>query len=87
MLLGGMYVIGAYVWASEASFKASSQLIFSQVLSLSPNNLMFSMLFKLTLAAQFIQNLIFVFNAHLILNKVVSLVNSFCKSFYLLIKH
>ncbi|KAM0945164.1 hypothetical protein DsansV1_C10g0099791 [Dioscorea sansibarensis] len=30
MLLGGMYVIGAYVWAAEASFKASSQLMLSQ---------------------------------------------------------
>ncbi|KAJ0963823.1 hypothetical protein J5N97_028945 [Dioscorea zingiberensis] len=32
MLLGGMYVIGAYVWASEASFKATSQTILSQTI-------------------------------------------------------
>ncbi|KAL6658685.1 hypothetical protein ACP70R_002725 [Stipagrostis hirtigluma subsp. patula] len=32
MLLGGMSVIGVYVWASEASFKATSPAILSQVI-------------------------------------------------------
>uniref|UniRef100_A0A0D9X3D2 Protein odr-4 homolog n=1 Tax=Leersia perrieri TaxID=77586 RepID=A0A0D9X3D2_9ORYZ len=31
MLLGGMSVIGIYIWASEASFKATSPAVFSQV--------------------------------------------------------
>jgi hypothetical protein len=31
MLLGGMSVMGAYVWASEASFKATSPAVLSQV--------------------------------------------------------
>jgi len=31
MLLGGMSVIGAYLWASEASFKATSPAVLSQV--------------------------------------------------------
>uniref|UniRef100_A0A0E0EWF1 Uncharacterized protein n=1 Tax=Oryza meridionalis TaxID=40149 RepID=A0A0E0EWF1_9ORYZ len=32
MLLGGMTVIGIYIWASEASFKATSPAVLSQVL-------------------------------------------------------
>ncbi|CAL5009244.1 unnamed protein product [Urochloa decumbens] len=32
MLLGGMSVIGIYVWASEASFKATSPAVLSQVI-------------------------------------------------------
>lgn len=32
MLLGGMSVMGAYVWASEASFKATSPAVLSQVI-------------------------------------------------------
>jgi len=32
MLLGGMSVIGAYLWASEASFKATSPAVLSQVI-------------------------------------------------------
>jgi hypothetical protein len=35
MLLGGMSVIGAYVWASEASFKATSPAVLSQVSTIS----------------------------------------------------
>jgi hypothetical protein len=31
MLLGGMSVIGIYVWASEGSFKATSPSVLSQV--------------------------------------------------------
>jgi hypothetical protein len=31
MLLGGMTVIGIYIWASEASFKATSPAVLSQV--------------------------------------------------------
>lgn len=33
MLLGGMDVVGIYIWASEASFKATSTAIFCQVLN------------------------------------------------------
>ncbi|KAG0447825.1 hypothetical protein HPP92_028142 [Vanilla planifolia] len=32
MLLGGMSVVGIYVWSSEAAFKATSTLVFSQVI-------------------------------------------------------
>jgi len=35
MLLGGMSVIGAYVWASEASFKATTPAVLSQVSTIS----------------------------------------------------
>ena len=35
MLLGGMSVVGAYVWASEASFKATSPAVLSQVSTVS----------------------------------------------------
>ena len=35
MLLGGMSVVGAYVWASEASFKATSPAVLSQVCTIS----------------------------------------------------
>ena len=34
MLMGGMYVVGVYLWASESSFKATSPSIISQVFSL-----------------------------------------------------
>lgn len=37
MLLGGMNVVGIYLWASEATFKATSPAVLSQVYFFSPN--------------------------------------------------
>lgn len=41
MLLGGMNVVGIYLWASEATFKATSPAVLSQVYFFFPQFLLY----------------------------------------------